>query len=106
MVIPDASVKNASTKNEPWVLASQVDQCFFITDPSKTSRVVLRRGKRSVIRMEGPANEQDLEKNGIQRSKRNSTSTSTSRLLPQEEGRPSYLLKVVRSREEISTFPA
>jgi hypothetical protein len=24
----------------------------------------VRRGKRSIIRMEGPANEQDLEKNG------------------------------------------
>jgi hypothetical protein len=24
----------------------------------------MRRGKRSIIRMEGPANEQDLEKNG------------------------------------------
>jgi hypothetical protein len=64
MVIPDASAKNASAKNEPWVLASQVDQCFFITDPSKPSRVIVRRGKRSIIRMEGPANEQDLEKNG------------------------------------------
>jgi hypothetical protein len=61
--LPDASAKNASTKNEPWVLASQVDQCFFITDPSKTSRVVMRRGKRSIIGMEGPTNEQDLEKN-------------------------------------------
>jgi hypothetical protein len=30
MVIPDAKSKNASTKNEPWVLGSQVDQCFFI----------------------------------------------------------------------------
>jgi hypothetical protein len=47
MVIPDASTKNASAKNEPWVLASQVDQCFFITGPSKPSRVVVRRGKRS-----------------------------------------------------------
>jgi hypothetical protein len=64
MVIPDASVKNASAKNEPWVVASQVDQCFFITDPSKPSCVVMRRGKRSIIGMEGPANDQDLEKNG------------------------------------------
>jgi hypothetical protein len=47
MVIPDASTKNASAKNESWVLASQVDQCFFITGPSKPSRVVVRRGKRS-----------------------------------------------------------
>jgi hypothetical protein len=64
MVIPDASAKNASTKNEPWILTSQVDQCFFITDPSKPSRVVMRRGKRSIIRMEGPTNDQNLEKNG------------------------------------------
>jgi hypothetical protein len=64
MVIPDASVKKASAKNEPWVLASQVDQCFFITDTSKPSHVIMRRGKRSIIRMEGLANEQDLEKNG------------------------------------------
>ena len=56
--------KNASAKNEPWVLASQVEQCFFITDPSKPSHVVVRRGKRSIIGMEGDANEEDLDKNG------------------------------------------
>ena len=64
MVIPDAKSKNASAKNEPWVLASQVDQCFFITDPSKPSHVVVRRGKRSIIGMDGAANEQDFDKNG------------------------------------------
>ena len=46
------------------VLASQVDQCFFITDPSKPSRVVVRRGKRSIIGMEGEADKQDIDKNG------------------------------------------
>ena len=64
MVIPDAKSKTPSTKNEPWVLASQVDQCFFITDPSKPSRVVVRRGKRSIIGMEGEADKQDIDKNG------------------------------------------
>ncbi|KAK1680994.1 hypothetical protein QYE76_041842 [Lolium multiflorum] len=64
MVIPDAKSKNASAKNEPWVLGSQVDQCFFITDPSRPSRVVVRRGKRSIIGMQGDANEEDLDKNG------------------------------------------
>ena len=40
MVIPDAkSTKNASAKNEPWVLASQVDQCFFL--PTCQSPTVL-----------------------------------------------------------------
>ncbi|KAK1683067.1 hypothetical protein QYE76_043915 [Lolium multiflorum] len=64
MVIPDAKRKTPSAKNEPWVLASQVDQCFFITDPSKPSRVVVRRGKRSIIGMEGEADKQDIDKNG------------------------------------------
>ncbi|KAK1609353.1 hypothetical protein QYE76_033026 [Lolium multiflorum] len=64
MVIPDAKSKNASAKNEPWVLGSQVDQCFFITDPSRPSHVVVRRGKRSIIGMQGDANEEDLDKNG------------------------------------------
>jgi hypothetical protein len=57
-------IKERSAKNEPWVLGSQVDQCFFITDPSRHSRVVVRRGKRSIIGMEGDANEEDLDKNG------------------------------------------
>ena len=64
MVIPNAKLKNASAKSEPWVLSSQVEQCFFITDPSKPSRVVVRRGKRSIIGMEGDANKEDLDKNG------------------------------------------
>ena len=34
---------------------------LFITDPSKPSRVVVRRGKRSIIGMEGGATEQDLD---------------------------------------------
>ena len=64
MVIPDARSKNASAKNEPWVLASQVDQCFFIKDTLKPSRVDVRRGKRSITGMDGDTNEQDFEKNG------------------------------------------
>ena len=68
MVIPEAKSKsagaNVATKNEPWVLASQVDQCFYITDPSKPSRVVVRRGKRNIIGMDGVANEQDFDKYG------------------------------------------
>ena len=68
MVIPEAKSKtagaNVTAKNEPWVLASQVDQCFFITDPPKPSRVVVRRGKRKIIGMDGVANEQDFDKYG------------------------------------------
>src|SRR3954464_8701897 len=66
MVIPEAKSKsagaNVTAKNEPWVLASQVDQCFYITDPLKPSRVVVRRGKRKIIGMDGVANEQDFDK--------------------------------------------
>jgi hypothetical protein len=58
MVIPKAkSSSNVQAKNDPWVLASQVDQCFFITNPVRPSRVVVRRGKRSIIGMEGAATE-------------------------------------------------
>src|SRR3954465_14157992 len=64
MGIPDAISKNTSVKNEPWVLGSQVDQCFFVTEPSGPNRVVVRRGKRSIIGMQGDANEENLEKNG------------------------------------------
>jgi hypothetical protein len=55
MVIPEAkSSVNVQAKNEPWVLASQVDQCFFIIDPVRPSRIVIRRGKRSIIGIERP----------------------------------------------------
>ena len=66
MVIP-AQAKfgvNVTAKNEPWVLASQVDQCFFITNPARPSRVVVRRGKRNIIGMDGVANEQDFDQYG------------------------------------------
>jgi hypothetical protein len=68
MVIPEAKSKtagaNVTAKNEPWVLASQVDQCFFITNPTKPTRVVVRRGKRNIIGMDGVANEQDFDMYG------------------------------------------
>jgi hypothetical protein len=68
MVIPEAKSKtagaNITAKNEPWVLASQVDQCFFIIDPTKPTRVVVRRGKRNIIGMDGVANKQDFDMYG------------------------------------------
>ncbi|KAK1608654.1 hypothetical protein QYE76_032327 [Lolium multiflorum] len=69
MVIPEAKSKTAGAKvtpkYEPTVLASQVDQCLFITDPQKPSRVVVRRGKRSIIGMDGAANELDFDQCAI-----------------------------------------
>ena len=41
-----------------------MDQCFFVNDPSKPSHVVMRRGKRNIIEMDGVANEQDFDKYG------------------------------------------
>jgi len=69
MVIPEAAKSkaasaNVAAKNEPWVLATKVDQCFFITDPTKPSRVVVRRGKRNIIGMDGVANKQDFDQYG------------------------------------------
>ena len=68
MVIPEAKSKSAGpnvvARNEPWVLASQVDQCFYITNPSKPSRIVVRRGKGNIIGMDGVANEKDFDKYG------------------------------------------
>ena len=102
MVIPEAKSKtvgvNVTAKNEPWVLASQVDQCFFITDPSKPSRVVVRRGKRKIIRMDGVANEQDFNKYATRRL--NMTTTMKLQHTPQEEAGPPYL-KDVRSTKEL-----
>ena len=50
---------NVTAKNEPWVHAKHVTQCFFITDPNYPSRVVVRRGKRNIVGIDGVANEED-----------------------------------------------
>ena len=52
---------NATAQNEPWVLAKHVEQCFFITDPSRPSRVVVRRGNRTAVGNDGVANENDFD---------------------------------------------
>ena len=65
MYIPDAKSTpvnfNVIAKNEPWVHAKHVTQCFFITDPHNPSRVVVRRGKRNINGMDGVANEEDYD---------------------------------------------
>ena len=43
------------------MLAKHVEQCFFITDPSRPSRVVVRRGKRAAVGMDGVANKKDFD---------------------------------------------
>ena len=63
MCIPDAksASANITMKNEPWVLAKHMTQCFFITDPSRPNPVAVRRGKRSIVGMDGVANEEDYD---------------------------------------------
>ena len=51
-------------KNKPWVHTKHVTQSFFITDPCNPSRVVVRRGKRNIIGMDGVANEEDYDQYG------------------------------------------
>jgi hypothetical protein len=48
-----------------------MDQCFFITDPIKPSRVVMRRGKRNIIGLDGVANEDDFDQNGYPKEEEN-----------------------------------
>ena len=68
MSIPDAKSTpvniNVIAKSEPWVDAKHVTQCFFITDPCNPSRVVVRKGKRNIIGMDGVANEEDYDQYG------------------------------------------
>jgi hypothetical protein len=65
MCIPEAKLvtagANITAQNEPWLLGKHVTQCFIITDPTKPSRVVVRRGKRNIIGMDGVANEEDFD---------------------------------------------
>ena len=65
MSIPKVkSSANVTTQNEPWVLAKHCTQCFFITDPSRPSRVVVRRGKSNIAGMDKVANEEDFDAYG------------------------------------------
>lgn len=67
MTIPEAqpigaqsNVKGISAENEPWVFAKDVAQCFFIKDPTRPGRVVVRRGKRSIIGLDEVETEEDF----------------------------------------------
>jgi hypothetical protein len=59
--IEEINVKAISAKKEPWVLAKQVTQCFYITDPKAPTRVVMRRGKRSIVGVDGVVDEEDYD---------------------------------------------
>ena len=63
MVIPPSSQK-LTDQNDPWVFAKDVDQCFFVTDPKRPSRVIVRRGKRNIVGMDGVAADEDFDQYG------------------------------------------
>ena len=51
--------KRVSAYKEPWVLAKQVTQCFYIIDPLAEDHVIVRRGKRSIVGVDGVVDEED-----------------------------------------------
>jgi hypothetical protein len=68
MSIPDAKsatiTVNVITKTDPWVQAKHMTQCFFITDTTNLSRIFVRRGKRSIVGMDGVTNEEYYDQYG------------------------------------------
>ena len=68
MSIPDAKSAtvnvNFITKTEPWIDAKNVRQCFYITDQTNPSCVVVKRGKRNIVRMDGVTNDEDYDQYG------------------------------------------
>ena len=71
MSLPEArqggpkSVKGVTAQYEPWVFAKDVSQCFYLTNPANPSRVIVRRGKRNIIGMDGVACEEDFDQFGV-----------------------------------------
>ena len=55
---------NIIAKNEPWIHVKHVTQCFYITDPCNPSRVVVRKGKRNIVGIDGVANIEDYDQYG------------------------------------------
>ena len=55
------NVKRISALLEPWQFASKCKQVFFIEDPIAKNRVVVRRGKRSIVGVDGVTSQQDYE---------------------------------------------
>ena len=93
MTIPDAksATVNAIAKNEPWVHAKHVTQCFFIADPHNPRRVVVGRGKRNIIGMGGVANEEEYDQYGNpMREDDNDDDVYVKRRI-----KPNYLRKIV-----------
>jgi hypothetical protein len=90
MCKPEAKSKSAganfTTKYEPWVLAKNVDQCFFITDPSRPSSEWMVSPMRKT-----------LTSIATQHGKMTIT---TKQPTPQEEAGQPYPSEVFHSKEE------
>lgn len=61
ILIEIVNVKAISDKNELWVLAKKVAQCFYIIDTTKSSHHVMRRGKKSIIEIDGVIDKNDFD---------------------------------------------
>ncbi|KAK1609673.1 hypothetical protein QYE76_033346 [Lolium multiflorum] len=80
---PKSKTKNPTAQNEPWVLAKHVEQCFFITDPSRPSRVVLLPSQQ--LTPASPARRPGANR---RRNKLPASPTSSSPLTPPEAQDP------------------
>ena len=59
--IEDRKVKYIRPQDEPWILAKQVGQVFYITDPLNKNRHVVRKSKRSIVGVDGVVDEEDYD---------------------------------------------
>ena len=62
-------VKGVTAKYEPWLFTKDVAQCLNISDPIKSSRVIIRRGQRNIIGMDGVTCEEDFHQFGVTQQK-------------------------------------
>lgn len=67
MVLPpeipreQVDVTKIPAREEPWVFAKQCKQVFYIDDPANKGRVVVRRGKRSIVGVDGVTSQENYE---------------------------------------------
>ena len=53
--------KHVNPKEEPFILAKQVAQVFYIRDPMNKKHHVVRKGKRSIVGVDGVVDEEDYD---------------------------------------------
>ena len=53
--------REVNPREEPFILAKQVAQVFYIRDPKNKKRHVVRKGKRSIVGVDGVVDEEDYD---------------------------------------------